>query len=177
MKFVVYVDNPVDSLGITYMTMDSTASTITDTDYVAVTLDTFYMNGLMTDTVKVAINGENKVELAELLKVKLLDILPGDRPVNFADSVAIGTIMNDDTAKIVIQDASVAKGNGPTDTLKFSVTTSQLADSIGIVYTTMDSTAVAGSDYFSQSDTIYLNNSLVDTIRITAIVSTKLLFK
>ena len=59
--------------------MDSTASTVMDTDYVAITLDTFYMNGMMTDTVKVAINGENKVELAELLKVKLLDILPGDR--------------------------------------------------------------------------------------------------
>ncbi|MFK7980175.1 MAG: Calx-beta domain-containing protein [Saprospiraceae bacterium] len=169
LKFVVAVDNPVDSLGIVYMTMDSTASTVTDTDYVTVVLDTIYMHNLMTDTIKVAVNGENKVELAEFLKVKLLDILPGDRPVSFADSIAVGTIMNDDTAKIAIQDAVVIKGNGGDNTLKFVLTSNQLVDSLGIVYMTMDSTAIAGNDYVSQSDTIYLNNSLVDTIKITAI--------
>ncbi len=169
LKFVVAVDNPVDSLGLVYMTMDSTASTTTDTDYVAVVLDTIYMNGLMTDTIKIAVNGEGKVELAESLKIKLLDILPGDRPVSFLDSIAVGTITNDDQAKIAIRDTMVVKGSGGTDTLKFIITSTQLVDSIGVVYTTMDSTAVAGSDYISQLDTIYLNNSLVDTIKIVTI--------
>lgn len=169
LKFVVTVDNPIDSLGIVYMTMDSTASAVTDTDFVAVVMDTLYMHGSTVDTIKIAINGDSLVELNEFLKVKLLEILPGDRMVSFSDSIGVGTIINDDIAKISIQNAMVMEGDGGTDTLKFIITASQLADSIGVVYTTMDSTAMAGSDYVALLDTIYLHNTLVDTIKIAAI--------
>ncbi len=169
LNFVVSIDNPIDSLGIVYMTMDSTASAVMDTDYVAVVMDTLYMYCSTVDTIKIAVNGENKVELNEFLKVKLIEILPGDRMVSFADSIGVGTIENDDIAKIAIRDTMVVEGNMGTDTLKFVITSTQLADSIGVVYTTMDSTAVAGSDYVATLDTIYLNNTLLDTIKIAAI--------
>lgn len=169
LKFVVTLDNPVDSLGIVYMTMDSIASVITDTDYVAIVMDTLYMHCSTVDTIKIAVSGDSLVELNEFLKVSLIEILPGDRMVTFSDSIGIGNIINDDTAKVSIQDAMVVEGDAGTDTLKFVITSTRLVDSSRVVYTTIDSTATAGVDYVVASDTIDLNNSMVDTIKIVVV--------
>jgi len=156
LKFVVTTTNPVDSLGISYMTMDSTASTATDTDYVAVVLDTIYMHNRMVDTIKIAVNGDNTVELNEFVKVKLVEILPGNRMVNFADSIGVGTIENDDTARLVIDDVFLDEGDIGTTTFTFTVTLDSDLDSMLTVdFATCDSTAtISDKDYFANAGTL-----------------------
>ena len=57
------------------------------------------------------------------------------------DSMAVGTIKNNDTAKVELVDATIVEGNTGTDSLKFAVNISKAVDSLGLIYSTFDSTA------------------------------------
>ena len=88
--------------------MDSTGTTA-DNDYVAVLTTGNFTE--LTDTLCVTINGDNKIELDNYFKLMLSNIGAGTRPVFFSDSLAVGTIVNDDTARISINDVVLDEGN------------------------------------------------------------------
>ena len=92
LRFTVTVDNPVDSLGIVYITMDSTATA--SLDFIGTSSDTIYLHCSSTATIKIPLLADDLVEIDEIVKVKLIEILPNDRVVSFQDSIGIGIIQN-----------------------------------------------------------------------------------
>ncbi|MEM6318231.1 MAG: Calx-beta domain-containing protein [Bacteroidota bacterium] len=165
LKFVVSVGQPVDSLAIVYTTFDSTALG-SDGDFVA-KMDTLRMDCTLVDTIKIAVNGDEKVELDESIQLYLTEILPGDRSVSFQKNIASGTIVNDDTARVTIRDTLVTEGNSGTSQLEFVVSTDFEVDTMCLVYMTFDSTALlTDNDYVMRSDTLW-TSGFGDTIRVT----------
>ncbi len=152
-EFIVSLSNPLDSLGIVFMTMDST--TTTGTDYVQ-KADTLYMNCEVSDTIRVAVNGENIVELDEYFKLVLTEILPGNRTVYFTDSIGVGTIINDDSGHLTIDDITLVEGNTGLTTYTFTVTLDNDIDTaLTVDFSTCDSTAtLADTDYIANSGTL-----------------------
>jgi len=119
------------------------------------------------DTISIAAIGDTKTELDEYLKVSLSNLDANGRSLFFRDSIARGTIFNNDSTVISIADASIIEGDVGTDTIKFVITLDKMVDSLGISYRTLDSTAlVADMDYVTKEDTVYMNCVLTDTIKI-----------
>ena len=163
LKFVVTTDKLVDSLKVVFASFDSTAL-VADNDYMMRT-DTLCMTSL-TDTIKIAVQGDRKVELNELIRVSLTEIIPNNRTVVFADSEGIGTIMNDDTTSITIRDTMVVERDGWDSHLKFVIASDLEVDTMGLVYMTFDSTAtLADDDYVMASDTLW-TSGFGDTISV-----------
>ena len=112
-------------------------------------------------------NGDTKVELDQHLKLNLTTILPGNRTVCFADSTAVGTITNNDTAYVSVRNTMKLEGNNGIDSLCFVVDLSTTVDTtFGYDYGTMDNTAtVADGDYIAEAGHLDFSN-LTDTICI-----------
>ena len=149
-EFVVTTSNLVDSLGIVFNTMDSTA--IAGIDYVQ-KIDTIFLDCALTDTIRVAVNGDNIVELDEYFKLVLTEILPGNRAAFFADSIGVGTIVNDDIGLLAIDNISLDEGNNGLTTYNFTVTLDNDVDNpLMLDFATCDSTAtIADADYIANS--------------------------
>lgn len=152
-EFVVSSSSPLDSLGIVFMTMDS--STTTGVDYVQ-KVDTLYMNCSITDTIRVAVNGDNIVELEEYFKLVLTEILPGNRTVYFTDSIGVGTIINDDMGQLTIDDITLDEGDTGLTTYTFTlILDNDIDTALTVDFATCDSTAtLANTDYIANSGTL-----------------------
>ena len=168
--FIASLSNPVDTaFGYNYATMDSTGTTA-DNDYLAV-LNTGNFTEL-TDTLCVTINGDNKVELDNYFKVMLSNINAGTRPVFFSDSLAVGTIVNDDIARLTIDDVVLDEGNVGTVDYIFTVTLdSQLDSALTVDFATCDSTATtANNDYIATVGRLNFVGTANETATITVTV-------
>ncbi len=170
-EFVISLDKMVDSLGISYRTIDSTAL-LADMDYVAQE-DTIYMNCVLTDTIKIAVNGNTVVELDEYFKIDLREIISPNRKVVFADSIGIGTIINNDTARFTIDDVILDEGDTSQTIFTFTITLdNELDRAITIDYATCDSTAtIANNDYVANAGTLNFAGQLneKDTVQVIVI--------
>jgi len=72
-----------------------------------------------------------------------------------SDAQGAGTIVNDDSAALGINDVSVTEGNSGTTTATFTVTLSPTStQTVTVAYATADGTATAGSDYLANSGTL-----------------------
>jgi Calx-beta domain len=72
-----------------------------------------------------------------------------------ADAQGQGTITNDDSATLSINDVSVTEGNSGTTNARFTVTLSMpSASAVTVAYATANGTATAGSDYTAKSGTL-----------------------
>ncbi len=141
------VDVPVN---VDFATANGTATT-GDSDYVT-TSGTLNFLGTAgeTKTVLVTVNGDDKVELDEVFLVNLSNIQATGRNVTFADSQGLGTIVNDETATLSINDVTLVEGAPPgTTPYNFTVTLDRaLANSITVDVDAVDDTATsADSDY------------------------------
>src|SRR5207244_5506912 len=80
--------------------------------------------------------------------VNLTNGQAGGRNVTIADALGVGTIQNDDTAKLSINDVTVTEGNSGTKLASFTVTLDAAVDTpVSVDYATANGTAQAGSDY------------------------------
>ena len=189
MQFVIDLTGDIDTMfQFSFSTMDASATTANN-DYVS-------RSGLLfgsgsgigsgtgvgsmfygIDTIAVAINGDTKTEREEDFKVVLSAISAGGRAFYFLnnDSTAQGTIINDDTGFLTIQDVMVLEGDNGIDTLRFPVSLNLEADTLAIVYRTVDGTAaVLDTDYEPISrDTLHLNCLLSDTLKVPVIGDTR----
>ncbi|MEO8359563.1 MAG: Calx-beta domain-containing protein [Vicinamibacteria bacterium] len=120
----------------------------------ATTLITF-SPGSTVQTYSVQVNGDTVLEPNETFLVQLtspnvnLDFMTGTH-------VATGTIINDDSPAISIDDPSIAEGNSGTTILTFNVTIPSPAPvgGVGFTYNTSDGTAtIADLDYVTASGT------------------------
>jgi len=142
--------NQQNPMTVDWTTNDSTATTA-DNDYTSdsgtVTIPAG--SSILTVTVTVNVNGDTKVELDESFTVDL----SGALNATISDAQGTGTITNDDTASLSINDVTLAEGDSGTTTFEFTITSSTTSSSdITVNWTTNDSTATtADNDYTSGS--------------------------
>ncbi|MEO1982748.1 MAG: Calx-beta domain-containing protein, partial [Fuerstiella sp.] len=152
--FTVTLNADVDT-GVTvgYGTLDDTAST-TDGDYSA-TSGTLSFTGTAGEskTITVLGSGDGTVELDEQFLVRLFNLSAGGRDVTTARPAGFGTLLNDDTASLSINDVTLSEGASGTTDFTFSVGLSGDVDvPFTVVYDTQDGSAtVAGNDYSATS--------------------------
>jgi Ca2+-binding RTX toxin-like protein len=134
-------------------TTNDGSATLTDNDYQSVSNALLTVPiGQTTTIVTVPVNGDTQIESDESFTVKLSN----PKGMALADSTGIGTIQNDDVVPSVsISDATVIEPDSDTTTATFTVTLSiPSQNTITVDFTTVDNTAIAGSDYVSDSGTL-----------------------
>jgi hypothetical protein len=120
----------------------------------------------------VAVSGDETVELNETFLVNLSGLAAGGRAVSLADDQGQGTIENDDSATLSINDVSLAEGDSGTTNLVFTVTLSAAVDTgLSVNYATADGTASAPGDYTAASGTLNFLGDAGETQTITVAVS------
>ena len=146
--FTVSVDGggtALSDIGFTVNTSDNGATA--GTDYVAIvngngTITT----GSSSTTVVVTVNGDTDVEGDETFNV----VLSAPSNATIGDGTGLGTIQNDDSQTISIDDVSQAEGDAGTSSFTFTVSVdgggTALSD-IGFTVNTSDNGATAGTDY------------------------------
>ncbi len=141
---------------VNYASSNGSATTA-DADYVA-TSGTVNFSGTTseTQTISVTINGDLKVELNQTINITLRNLLASGRNITIADGSGLGTITNDDSGAITINDVTQNEGNSGTTSYVFTVTMSSISDaSVVLNYATANGTALTGdSDYTSASGTL-----------------------
>jgi serine protease len=104
--------------------------------------------GLTSKTFSVTVNGDTTSESDETILVNLTNV----SGATVTDSQAIGTITNDDGAKLSVGDAAITEGNSGTKVMTFTVSLSEASGS-AVTYdiATANNSATAGSDYVAST--------------------------
>jgi hypothetical protein len=160
------VDVPVT---LDYVSADDTATT-GDSDYSTSSGQlSFDGTASETETVTVSVNGDTKVELDETFFVNLSNLAASGRNVTIGDSQGEGTIENDDSASLTINDVSQDEGDVATTSFLFTVTLNNEVDTAFTVdFDSADVTAtVADSDYAANSGTLNFAGMTDETQTIT----------
>ncbi len=131
-----------------YATADNTATQPSDYSSTSGTLT--FNPGDTTKPISVTVNGDTDIEPNETFTVNL------DTPTNatLLDGTGQGTIQNDDSPSINIDDVSANEGDTGTTTFTFSVSLSQPAPAGGVTFdiATADGTATtAANDYVARA--------------------------
>src|SRR5206468_2600898 len=112
--FTVTLDAAVDTpVTVDYGTANGTAQAGSDYTAGNGTL-TFAAGEAGTQTISVAVTGDQLVELDETFLVNLTNVQANSRNVTIADPQGQGTIVNDDVAHLSINDVTVTEGNSGT---------------------------------------------------------------
>ncbi len=140
-----------------FVTADNTA-TAADGDYAPITAgsDSFVANngpGPQTRTIRVQVAGDGKIEADESFLAVLSTVSAAGRDVSLLDAQGLGTILDDDSATISIDDVAINEGDSGTTDLVFTVTLStEVSAPVSIEYGITDGTAtVADGDYVGNS--------------------------
>ncbi|KAF0204274.1 MAG: hypothetical protein FD170_592 [Bacteroidetes bacterium] len=144
------------AVAVDYATANGTATTA-DVDYTAITATTLtFAAGETSKTITVLVNGDTKVENNETFTVGLSNLVNNGRNVSITDATGTGTITNDDSATLSIDDVTLAEGNSGTTSFTFTVSLSAASDAaVTVEYSTSDGTATtADGDYVTATGTL-----------------------
>lgn len=150
--FTITLSRAVDvATSVTVTTSDGTA-TLSDNDYTALSAQTVtFPAGVTSQTISVNTTTDTQVEGTETFAVALGGLNDGGRSVTISgtNSVATGTIADNDSAVFSIASASATEGSGVSFTITLSAPV-DIATSVSI--TTSDGTArLSDSDYSALS--------------------------
>ena len=155
----------VGGFTVGYSTSDGTASAPGDYTSTSGTL-TFAGTDGETQTITVPVVGDMVVEPDETFTVALGT--PSNASVTLGDGCGLGTIENDDTATLSIDDVSQAEGDSGTAGFVFTVTLGgEVAGGFTVGYSTADGTASAPGDYTATSGTLTFAGTDGETHTIT----------
>ncbi len=159
MTFVVELDHPVDvpiTAGVT-----SIHETTTAADFSLTQNSVTIAPGSLSGTVTVEVAEDEIVELDERFLLELINLQSVGRPVMFGDRRGLGTIRNDETARIAIQNGSSDEDDG---VLSLMVTSDHAIDvAIPMTYTTVVNTASVG-DFTPTVSTSILSAGQTETM-------------
>ncbi len=157
---------------VSYYTNNGTAKTPTDFAGGGSTVsfsEVESFNGA-TKTITININGDNMVEPNETFTVVLNTIsgLTGTGKsvtIPLAGKTGTGTILNDDSSSLSIDDVSVSEGNSGTKTLTFTATLTNAVElGVKVDYATADGTSTdADNDYDSKTGTLTFTGTAGET--------------
>ncbi|HEV2829465.1 MAG TPA: lamin tail domain-containing protein [Pyrinomonadaceae bacterium] len=157
-SFTVSLSAPAPTGGVTFdiATQDDTA-TVADNDYVAHSLTGQTIPaGSSTYTFDVAVNGDLTIEANETFFVNLTNV----SGATLNDAQGVGTIQNDDSPTLSINDVSQAETNSGTTTFTFAVTSSLPAPAGGITFDIATADGSAQDDIPPSEDNDYIARSL-----------------
>ena len=167
-NFTVSLSNPsASAVTVQYQTADGTATA--GSDYTALPLTTLTFNpGEQSKTITVSIKGDTTVEAIENFFVNLSNA----SGATLAKSQGVGTIMNDDTTALSINDVSVTEGNAGTVNANFTVSLSNpSASTVTVQYQTVNDTATAPRDFVAVPLTTLTFNPNEQSKTITVVVN------
>ena len=134
---------------VNFATRDNEA--VAPGDYTAVNRTVTIPAGQTTATVSVPVVGDNIEENNELFTV----VLTNPQGATLAKAQGNGTILNNDTATISINDVRLAEGNTGTKNFVFTVSLSNASAFANTVnFATANGSATAGSDYVARSGAV-----------------------
>ena len=143
--FTVTRSDAMHDVSVDYSTTTGSATTGEDFTGIATTKLDFPAGGPLTQDVTVLVSGDQQVESDETFLVEL------SNPINatIGDSQGVGTVTNDDQAKLSIDDVTVAEGDSGTTECTFTVTLDTSVDTpVNVDFATADETATnADSDF------------------------------
>ncbi|MEP4831711.1 MAG: Calx-beta domain-containing protein [Cyclobacteriaceae bacterium] len=181
MTFTVSMSAPVDEAVSVYATSGNVeASAGTDFTSVNNSQITFSAGSNTDKTVSVSITDNTIVEAIETFTITLNNIEPASgKNVTFVNgettAVGIGTINDNDSATITLDDVSADEGVSGTKDFVFTATlTGRVDEPVDVPYSTSDVTATAGVDYTAATGTISFaanNVSGIETKTITVSVN------
>ncbi len=153
---------------VRYSTMDGTA--FQGSDYTAIDGGTLtFRPGDDSETIRVRTREDSAREDAETFTV----VLSEPQEATITTGTGTGTINDDDAAALPslrIADATVTEGDAASFTVTLSATST---DTVTVAWETRNGTALAGSDYTTDSDTLTFNPSdLSQTITVATIPDT-----
>ena len=138
-------------------------------DYTASTGTVFFAPGELTKQLYMNVVGDTAVESNESFFLNLSSFYSA----TFADSQAVGTIVNDDQAVTVaglsVNDVSIIEGaGGTTRNLNFTVTLNKKVNkAVTFTYATQGNTATSGTDFVAKTGTVTIAaNTLTTTISV-----------
>jgi CSLREA domain-containing protein len=138
-----------DTVTVDFATADGTAEA--PDDYQSANGTVTFTPGDMEESVVVDVNGDTIDEANETFTVDLSNA----GGATIADGQGIGTITDDDTATISIDDVAVVEGDSGTTPATFTVSLStQSASTVTVDWVTADDTATAPGDYAADGDTV-----------------------
>jgi len=148
--FTVSLSSPAGPSGVTFdiATQDGTATA--PSDYTAKTLTSQTIpSGASTYTFTVLVNGDTTPEASETFLVNVTNVTG----TTVGDGQGQGTIVNDDSPNLTINDVSLNEGNAGTTSFTFTVSLSVPAGAGGVTFdiATQDNTATQPSDYTAKS--------------------------
>jgi hypothetical protein len=166
--FTVSLSNPSTStVTVQYQTANGTATA--GSDYTALPLTTLTFNpGEQSKTVTVLVNGDTTVEAIENFFVNLSNA----SGATLAKAQGVGTIMNNDTTALHINDVTVTEGNAGTVNASFTVSLSNpSATVVTVQYQTANDTATAPRDFVALPLTTLTFNPDEQNKTITVLVN------
>ena len=162
-SFTVMLDQAApEAVTVEYATADGTAAA--GSDYESTSGSLTITAGSLSGTIVVPILDDAVPELAETFLITLRDAVNA----TISDDEATGTITDNDTPNLSIEDITVAEDAG---SARFTVMLDQTGmDAVTVEYATADGTATAGSDYTSTSGTLTIAaGSLSGTITVSVL--------
>jgi uncharacterized protein (TIGR03437 family) len=156
--FTISLSAPAPPGGVTFdvATADNTA-TVANNDYVAKSLTgQTIAAGTQTYSFDVLINGDVAVESNEMFFVNVTNLISA----TVADAQGLGTILNDDSPVLSIDNVAASEGDTGTTTFAFTVTSSLPAPSGGITFDIATADGSAQDDSPGTEDNDYLARSL-----------------
>ncbi|MBI83483.1 MAG: hypothetical protein CMJ81_09825 [Planctomycetaceae bacterium] len=169
--YTVTLSQDVDvDVTLTAGTSDDTALAA-DNDYLSASQSITFFSGANTpQTLTVVVPGDEKVELDETYLVLLTDLQAQGRDATFENSgMATGTITNDDSASISIDDVAILEGDTGTTDFVFTVTLSHTVGvPVSLDFQTNDASAeTSDNDYQSNAGTlVFQANETTKTITV-----------
>ena len=152
-----------------YSTANGTASS--PSDYASTTGSLAFAGSAgEVKTVSVAVVGETTVEANEAFALNIG--VPSNATITVSDGSGLGTINNDDSASIAINNISLAEGNTGTTNFTFNVTlTGAVQGGFTIPFSTANGTATTPSDYANTTGTLSFvgTNAEVKTITVPVV--------
>ncbi|MCB1607922.1 MAG: hypothetical protein KDI71_13200, partial [Xanthomonadales bacterium] len=143
---------------VTVQADSSNGSASSGSDYTPVVAQpvAFTAGGAATATVSVPILGDTVLEPDETLNLTLSNVVGA----TISDGTGVGTIVNDDSASIAINDVTLAEGNSGNTAFVFTVSlTGSVQGGFSVPFSTSNGSATQPSDYASNSGTLNFTGS------------------
>jgi chitinase len=117
--------------------------------------------GQLTKTFTVTINGDTAIEANETFLVNLGSVVGA----GVGDGQAVGTITNDDGAKLSINNLWLAEGNSGSKSATFTVSLSEVSGAaVTVTAATANGTATSGSDYTAKTSGLTIPAGQLSTL-------------
>ncbi len=169
MSFVVTLSGPAPTtVTAQYATTGGTA--VAGSDYNAVSGTVTFAAGSTSQTIVVHALGDATDEDNETLRV----LLSAPSGAVILDGEGLGTIVDNDTSSLSVNDVSVAEGNAGSVIATFTITmTTSNSRTVSVDFTTTNGVAVAGADFVGQSGVAsFAAGTTTQTVSVTVLGDT-----